>query len=386
MIKVYQPKYYNGFSCTGNACKNNCCHHWTINIDEQTYSKFMSLDDDIKNEINEKLAFTENEKKEVYIKLDEQKRCTFLNESGLCTLQLRLGHDYLSYTCRTYPRMFCAVGGSPECFLELSCEEAAKLILFNNDYMNFEEHMIDSDSFEAAKHGYSHALDVKKYTDSDDGIDIFWKLRVASVAILQSRQFRIRFRMLILCLFIQEVAELLAAKRDSDVIALADEYMERLDNNHYNELYAELPYGAERETDVLIDILKDMCIKSELFMPVVERSAAGLDIKTDSWSIPDGFDDKYNRYYEMYFADKEYIFENYLVHRVLSEGFPFNNTPDADIMGNYVDLLAKYNIVEFLLTGVCRSRMKFDKRQIVDCITLFTRGYDHSAKKFLQTQ
>ena len=191
--------------------------------------------------------------------------------------------------------------------------------------------------------------------------------------------------MLILCLFIQEVAGLFSAGEDSRVITLADNFMSRLDNNLYDELASEMPYGAERETGIVIDILKEMYEKSELFRPLADMSVKGLDLHPETWEPPDGFGDNYSRYYEMYLADHEYVFENYLVHRVLSEGFPFNYKSDSDIMSNFVDLLAKFDLVEFLFTGMCRNRMKFDKRYIIECITLFTRGYEHSYEKFLQT-
>jgi len=384
-VKVYQPKYYKKFSCTGSECKNNCCHHWRIAIDKVTYEKYINLGDEEKEEIINNLIITDEDKKNIFIKLDSNGNCSFLNERGLCSLQLKLGHKYLSNVCRSYPRIVNIIGGSMERFLELSCEAAAKLIISDKDYMNFEELIIDSDTIEADGALHNHEMKIEYYSKLSNASDIFWKMRVASVAVLQSRKYKIRLRMLILCLFIQEAADLFTAGRDFEVIVLADNYMSRLDKNYYDELSASIPNGTDREFNIVLDILKEMFTSKVLFKPTLEKVFNGFDINIENPALPDDFSEKFTKYYDMYFSDKEYIFENYLVHRVLSEGFPFNYNNSSDVMNNYVDLLNKFNIVEFLLTGICRSRMKFDIRAIIDCISLFTRGYEHANKKYLMS-
>jgi len=384
-VKVYQPKYFESFACTGSECKNNCCHHWTINVDEVTYKKYISLDNEERDAILKNLTVTDAEKNLADINMDSKGYCSFLDEKGLCSIQLKLGHNYLSNVCRSYPRLVNVIGGTIERFLELSCEAAAKFILFDKDFINFEEILLDSDAAESALVAYNHSMKAENYSQSPNALDIFWKLRVTSVAILQTRKYKIRLRMIILCLFIQEVDELFAAGREFDTIALSENYMNRLDMNYYDELSAGMPSGANSEFDVVLDILKEMYIKKSQFRPILDQVISGFDIKIENFTTPDGFSDNYSKYYDTYFSDKEYIFENYLVQRVLSEGFPFNYSKKADIMSNYVDLLAKYDIVEFLFTGICRHRMKFDKRVLIDCISLFTRGYEHARKGYLQS-
>jgi len=385
-VKVYQPKYYKNFNCTGSSCKNNCCHHWQIAIDKVTYDRYMSLEGEDKEAIIKNITVKDTKNFNAHINMDSNGYCSFLNEKGLCSLQLKLGHSYLGNVCRSYPRITNIISGSIENFLELSCEEAAKLILFEKDCMNFEELITDSSTYESGGALHNHTMHAEKYSKHPSVMDIFWKLRVASVAILQNRKYKIRLRMLILCLFIQEVAELFSAGRDYEAIVLADNYMNRLDVNYYNELASTMPNGADREFDVVLDILKEMFVKKSQFRPTLIQVEKGFDFTMTSTSISEVFKEKYSKYYDMYFSDKEYIFENYLVHRVLSEGFPFNYGNNSDIMSNYIDLLAKFDIVEFLLTGICRNRMKFDKRTIVDCISLFTRGYEHARKKYLQAE
>ena len=385
-VKKFQPKYYNNFYCIGSECKNNCCNNWTINIDKKTYDKYMNLEEEVRNDILEKLKPVDGGQRGATLLLNSSRNCSFLNEKGLCSLQLKLGYEYLGEVCWYYPRIFCQVGGRLERFLELSCEEAAKLILFDKDYMSFEELEPEPDPYSSGEPKFNMQMDTEKYTRSINAIDFFWKLRATTVAILQSRQYRIRLRILILCLFIQETTDLFAAGRDEEISFYADDFMTRLDNNYYDELAVAMPYGAERDFSVIIDILKEICSKRKLqHVQPVKQALKGFDIQEENDVLPDDLNENFAKYYETYFADKEYIFENYLVHRVLSEGFPFNYRGTGDVMSNYVDLFAKYNIVEFLFTGICRSCMKFDKRRIIDCISLFTRSYDHSKSRFLMS-
>jgi len=71
---------------------------------------------------------------------------------------------------------------------------------------------------------------------------------------------------------------------------------------------------------------------------------------------------------------------------MLMDGFPFNyKNTSGGVKANFADLLVNYNLIEFLLVGVCRYNMKFDKRGIIDCVSAFSRKYDHVEKGYLST-
>ena len=65
----------------------------------------------------------------------ENGRCPMWRQDGLCRIQAELGHDALSHTCRTFPRLRHDYGDFVELGLELSCPEAARLILTETDAM-----------------------------------------------------------------------------------------------------------------------------------------------------------------------------------------------------------------------------------------------------------
>lgn len=59
----------------------------------------------------------------------ENGRCPMWRADGLCRIQAELGHDALCKTCRDFPRLYHDYGDFVELGLELSCPEAARLIL-----------------------------------------------------------------------------------------------------------------------------------------------------------------------------------------------------------------------------------------------------------------
>ena len=59
----------------------------------------------------------------------EDRRCPMWRTDGLCRIQAELGHDALCETCRRFPRIVHDYGDFQQWQLELSCPEAARLIL-----------------------------------------------------------------------------------------------------------------------------------------------------------------------------------------------------------------------------------------------------------------
>jgi lysine-N-methylase len=59
----------------------------------------------------------------------ENGRCPMWRQDGLCRIQAELGHEALCQVCRDFPRLRHDYGSLVEIGLELSCPEAARLIL-----------------------------------------------------------------------------------------------------------------------------------------------------------------------------------------------------------------------------------------------------------------
>jgi len=345
----------------------------------------MSFEENARNEFTRSIKVVSEEPFIANMIMDSNGNCTFLNDKGLCGIQLKYGYDYLCRTCRIHPRSISFIAGEFETFLQVSCEEAARVVLFEQNIMRFEEALPELDG--SGDFLPNRILAADKYTSAKNAVAIFWKLRTTSIVIMQSRQYNVRIRMLILCLFIEQINEMFESGRDSEVVYFADRFLESMDARNYDSLVDQMPEGVTLKVDMVLDILTEIKSKNDKeFNEVFRRALEGLSITTGSNELPENFHENYSKYYELYFSGKEYIFENYILNHILMDGFPFNyKNETGEVKKNFADLLVNYNLIEFLLVGVCRYSMKFDKRGIIDCVSAFSRKYDHSIDGYLST-
>ncbi|MEJ2141672.1 MAG: flagellin lysine-N-methylase [Gammaproteobacteria bacterium] len=92
------------FTCLGSDCPRDCCHEWDkIVIDKDTLEKWDATKDDKTKKLLMSHVDSSNDGTPI-LKMSDDKVCTAL-ENGLCSIQLQLGHEYLSETCRTFPRV-----------------------------------------------------------------------------------------------------------------------------------------------------------------------------------------------------------------------------------------------------------------------------------------
>lgn len=131
MINI-DAEIYSEFKCKADKCKHSCCKGWEIDIDEDTFGFYKSLDTEFGNEIRQNI----HEGEDTYFKLTDDKRCPFLKDSGLCKLIEELGEDSLCDICRLHPRFFEDINDYSLAGVGLSCEKSTEL-LFEKKSLNF---------------------------------------------------------------------------------------------------------------------------------------------------------------------------------------------------------------------------------------------------------
>ena len=124
-MEIYFPAYYPAFHCIASACPDSCCKEWTVDVDNASAARYRALTGDLGNRLRAVLQDTEDGT----IMTIENDCCPMWRQDGLCRIQAELGHDALCKTCREYPRLRHDYGDFAELGLELSCPEAARLIL-----------------------------------------------------------------------------------------------------------------------------------------------------------------------------------------------------------------------------------------------------------------
>lgn len=124
-MKCYQPTYYDSFSCLAGACPDSCCQEWAVQVDEDTAAFYRALPGPLGDRLRQVLMEEDGDT----ILTIENGRCPMWRADGLCRIQAELGEEALCKTCREFPRLCHDYGDFVELGLELSCPEAARLIL-----------------------------------------------------------------------------------------------------------------------------------------------------------------------------------------------------------------------------------------------------------------
>lgn len=124
-MTVHKPPYFDAFRCAAGACPDSCCQEWDVQIDRETAARYQALPGALGDRLREVLRVEDGQ---TYMTIQDG-RCPMWRPDGLCRIQAELGEAALCRTCREFPRLTHDYGDFVELGLELSCPEAAKLIL-----------------------------------------------------------------------------------------------------------------------------------------------------------------------------------------------------------------------------------------------------------------
>ncbi|MDE7230366.1 MAG: flagellin lysine-N-methylase [Oscillospiraceae bacterium] len=128
-----QPRYFKDFQCIGGTCPSSCCMGWRIDWTQEEIDKIKNAPNcpqELRELCDKSFAYNESSKK--FSVVLEEKRCPFLTEDNFCKIQREMGAEYLSYTCRVYPRNYVIAEPALYAHCRMSCPEIMKHIL-NND-------------------------------------------------------------------------------------------------------------------------------------------------------------------------------------------------------------------------------------------------------------
>lgn len=122
---ITKPAYFDGFRCIADACPDSCCKEWAVQVDPEAAAYYRSLPGSLGERLRQVLTEEDGET----VMTIENHRCPMWRDDGLCRIQAELGEEALCQVCRDFPRLRHDYGDFLELTLELSCPEAARLIL-----------------------------------------------------------------------------------------------------------------------------------------------------------------------------------------------------------------------------------------------------------------
>lgn len=384
---VLIPQYLTKFQCVGQKCEDNCCYGWKVQINEETYKKYRKAS---KTELKPLLGKSitrnrSNPSKEYYakIKMNNDGNCPFLDDDKLCMIQRNMGAEYLSKVCVTYPRVTNVVNGVYEKSLTLSCPEAARIALLNNEVMEFneieqsvEEQDIVNNNIDTENIKYSNK--VNKY---------FWSMRIFSISIIQNRDYDLWERLIILGSFMSKVQEYVKNETVHSVPNLINEYNEIIKEGFFKKQFESIPKSLAIQMQLMKEF-NDQRFSMKLggninaYIQCVIEFLQGInyDDKSTVEEVAARYEEAYINYYNPFMKEHEYILENFLVNHIFKELFPISSK--EGVFDDYMKLVIHYSLIKMLLIGMSAHYKQLNEDIIIKLIYSFSRAIDHN-KVFL---
>ena len=125
-MKIREPAYYRSFHCLAGNCPDTCCQAWDIQVDPNTAARYAAVSGPLGEALRTHLHLEDGD---TVITLGEDGVCPMLRRDGLCRIQADLGEEALCQVCRDFPRLRHDYGDFLELGLEMSCPEAARILL-----------------------------------------------------------------------------------------------------------------------------------------------------------------------------------------------------------------------------------------------------------------
>lgn len=377
------PQYMAHFQCIGSACEDTCCAGWTVSIDKATYKKYkkvkvpqlsQKLDSVIKrNRVNP------TDRHYATISLTGCQSCPMLTPESLCEIQMQLGEEFLSTTCATYPRITNVVNGNYEMSATMSCPEAARLALLNNEPMSF----FEITSTPGQKFSYSKQFFPNHKTPNDIQFH-FWELRIFSIELIQNRRYPLTDRLLILGLFYQNVQDLIDNSAVADIPSLIKNFRTLVQNDSLRDAINQIPTESVAQIRLLkelIDVRIHIGIHNSRYLESFQAFLAGISFEENDGidNIAARYQAAYNTYYKPFMDTHSYILENYLVNYIFKNTFPFHG--NEHVLGNYFLLALHYSLIKMHLIGIAGfHKENFSVDHVITLIQSFAKVVEHNTR------
>jgi lysine-N-methylase len=389
--KIRMPDYFNKFQCIGGGCEDNCCIGWDVEIDRCSFQKYQKVkDQELSKLISSRIFINEDsfDKNVDYaiVQLEKNNRCPFLNEKHLCRIQARLGHDFLSNVCRTYPRYANEVNGVDEYSVNVSCPEAARLILTDKNGIVF--------SAEDQIPYPGMIINFSVNTNAGNGkilMKYFEELRQLTISMLQNRAYSLSERIRYLGGFYRELEDMQPHKDlkrkgqniDLNIKKLMASVPEKIAKGKTPES-GKLPLQYRRMSEIIEHLNKTTEIDSKRFIRFTEEFSAGLGFldlvgtETEELGVKGreaAYCIAYEKYYRPFMESREHLMENYLVNYVFGGLFPAAESTRP--FEAYMMLVLRYAMIKYYLIGIGAFREGLTEETAVQFIQVFSKAVEH---------
>ena len=423
--KYFQPEYVKNFQCDGQKCSAHCCRNNSgVVIDKKTFKKYSHLKPkNAAKEIMRNIKKIDNS--EYYqIKPDENFNCPFLTEENLCSIQKNHGEEFLSSICATYPRRTWYFGDFYERSLVLTCPVAAEMVLLETAPLKFESVEVPEKI-----HTNSGLFNIYRSELPEEFFDYLISIQEAEIKILQERTLSIDQRLLMLGLYYDKLDELINIHRNyeyekSNSIYMATEFgrdkyaqnvlskerteeMEKAISIYTNSEFlqnqaaqfsAVIKFNVENYIKIMLGILEELY--GNTWQPNEDRKLLEAVISTLKLQADNNAQVKIVEVAENYTALKaerekflqrfSTVFENYLVHELFSNLYPFRIVNSMNY--NFGIFVAIYKMLELLTFSSSVAKENYNEQDLISEIRFYVsktnnnKNYLKKISDFIQGQ
>jgi lysine-N-methylase len=399
--KWLQPRAYQAFRCIGADCEDTCCSGWLVNIDKSTYDTYQRCEDpEMGPRLHELVTLNPaSTSSNSYARIGlAGASCPFLDE-GLCGIQKSLGESYLSIVCARFPRVLNVVDDVLQRSLDLSCPEAARLMLLDPAAIEFDE---TEGSPQDSRLGELSVLTTADES-SPKPYPYFREIRAFAIELLQYRAYPLWKRIVILGSFCDQLEQLSAAAQNAQVPAAVQWFREAIGSNLLDPAIHQHSPKPVLQLGILLELIVARItgeFVSPRFLACYQEFKDGIE-----WGAESSMEEIGQRYAAVYaghltpFLRRHgHILEHYLVSYVHRTLFPLGaqkgpgesrmDKGTESVRDQCLTMLVYFGVVQTVLTGMAGfHRAKLDPTHPIRLIQAVSKAFEHNlsfAEKALQ--
>lgn len=354
------PEYYDEFSCIASRCKDSCCAGWEIDIDDESYEYYRSVEGPFGDRLRESMFVAEDGG--YRFKLKGPKRCAMLNDNNLCDLYTALGEEALCEVCTEYPRFSLVYGQVEQKALSLSCEEVGRILFGRTE----PEQLIDIEL----------PGDCEDDEEDPQYVAFMEWVQKEAVAILQNRELSITERTREFLAWCDRVQTIINYSQAKDDLSILEAWKNQDADREIGEWEQKNIEGKEKPARNLS--YEDFRDRFEIFLDMEELDEEWINTKAEFEQIY--HEDTYERLLLAYLNSKDYSelgYEHLLVYFVYR--YLMNAVYDYDIL-SYAKMIVVATLVvrDMDAARFQRNGGSFTMFDRIDVARIFSKEVEHS--------
>lgn len=387
---VLQPSFYKEFECIGGKCVNNCCHYkWNIDFTKEEFKNVKRrIHTEEFKEIFDDAFVYKKERGKFLVKFDDDNRCKFLNENGLCSMYKEVGPENMSQVCKIFPRKGLHYMKDYEYYLSPGCEEVVRFLTQEENGIRLEYVERELSDIEKQKADIWSAI----LADARPILYYYNDFKKLLFGVLQNRDYNFGERMVVLGIAMKKIDEMEENGRVDNIPEYVENFVTDFNDEKNKEMYCKLfekidRNGQKRAINVLsyIRTITSKEIDEKVFERIDYRKIANFK-QNNMNKFTAEIEREYNneKYanaiadFEQFLKGKEHWIEN-----VILEGYLYVRAPffvRGGIWSNYIAMAMIYSIFLFYLT--CYLEKDSTKEDFMYIVSKLGRFTFHNNKFF----